>query len=129
MIELLGLSDPIRNRRITIGRFPASLGRAPGNGVVLEAPGVWDHHLRFEWVRGDGIHVRAVGEAPLWVNDRAVREARLSSGDILTFGGARVRFQLSPVRIRRRVLATAATWALIVGTLALELWLLNRAEG
>jgi pSer/pThr/pTyr-binding forkhead associated (FHA) protein len=129
MIELVGLTDPVRGRRYTIRRLPAFLGRNPDSDVALEAPGVWDRHLRFDWDRAQGILVSSLGAAGLWVNDQPVREARLRNGDILTVGGVRLRFQLSPTSVRPRLVSSAVAWLVVFGVMALELWLMGRAGG
>jgi pSer/pThr/pTyr-binding forkhead associated (FHA) protein len=97
--------------------------------VALEAPGVWDRHLRFDWDRAQGILVSSPGAAGLWVNDQPVREARLRNGDILTVGGVRLRFQLSPTSVRPRLVSSAVAWLVVFGVMALELWLMGRAGG
>lgn len=126
MIELTGLSEPVRGRRFVLRRLPATLGRAADNDLVLEAPGVWDQHLCFELDRHAGVRVRVVApEARLWINDRPAAEARLAPGDCLAVGGLTLRFTLAPPQPGRWSLATVLTWGILWSVMLLEALLLT----
>lgn len=125
MVELQGLVGPVAGRHLRIRRLPATLGRSPACDIQVDAPGVWDEHLRFHWDRAHGICVTAVGRAGLLVNDQPASEVRLRNGDVLAVGGIRFRFALSPVQPRRLWVASAFSWFLILGTLILQGWLLQ----
>lgn len=125
MIELVGLSDPVRGRRFILTRLPATVGRSPDNDLVVDGPGVWDRHVRFELDAEAGVRVRVLGpNARLWVEDRLVQETILRAGDCLTLGGLTFRFVLTPLRPQRRNLCAAQTWLLIGLTLVLQAILL-----
>ena len=121
MIELQGLSEPIRGRRFLLTRLPATVGRAPTNDLILEGPGIWDSHLRFDWDHPPGVRVQVLGDGPrLWINGQPATEARLALGDCLTVGGLQLRFALAPTRQKRLMLGTVFTWFWIGSVLLAE---------
>lgn len=126
MIELHGLTDPVAGRQLGVQRLPATLGRSSGCDLQVEAPGVWDQHLRFHWERSRGICVTALGRAGLLVNDQPVSEARLRNGDVIAIGALRLRFSLSPVHPQRLWVASGLSWFLILGSWLLQAWLFQR---
>lgn len=76
---------------VVIDRGTVSLGGAPGNDVVLESEGVADSHARLSR-EADGLYVRPVGEADVYVNGRRIRDrTRVEAGDVLGIHKVQVR--------------------------------------
>lgn len=79
---------------IEIDRSPVVIGRQSDCHVCLAEPGVRDRHAAIER-RLDGYYLRALaGVSGVSVNDQAILEQRLSSGDELEIGSARLRFEV-----------------------------------
>ena len=79
-------------RRAFLLREPrTTVGRAPGNHVVLDRADVSRRHARFEW-RGDGWHVVDLGSTNgTRVNGERVGSAAVAAGDEVALGSVAVR--------------------------------------
>lgn len=76
---------------VVIERGTLSLGGAAGNDVVLESEGVADSHARLS-MEADGLFLRPVGDADVYVNGRRVRDrTRVEAGDVLGIHKVQVR--------------------------------------
>jgi len=115
--------------REDVRRFPFRVGRSDSSDLVVQADGVWDHHLELDFDPARGILVSARSGALLTVNGEAVDQARLANGDLVGLGAASLRFGFSPLRQRRMWVGEAMVWlslvALTAGQLALIYWLLT----
>jgi type VI secretion system FHA domain protein len=81
-------------------RLGGSLGRSPGNELVLDDPGKYISriHARIEY-RDGGYSLVDVGSNPSLVNDRPVgagRSAQLADGDRITLGDYQLVVQVEP---------------------------------
>jgi pSer/pThr/pTyr-binding forkhead associated (FHA) protein len=104
------------------------IGRSADCQIQLVEPGVSNHHAAIER-RADGYFVhRLDSSGATYVNHDVITERRLSSGDELEIGSARIRFEIihggAPGRQRPPVdllqaLATAIVVAVIVGEVTL----------
>jgi hypothetical protein len=109
---------------------PVTIGRAPGCSLQLTDAGVRDHHATIER-RPDGYYLRDhVGNRTVRVNDHAVSDRRLSSGDHIEIGAARLQFQIVhdlPGSRRAfdiwQALAGLVVVALVVGQLGFFGWI------
>jgi len=108
-------------------RFPFQVGRSPQSALVLEEPGVWDHHAEFTLRSGEGVMVSATTDASIIVNGQPVRQVILRNGDLLEAGSVKLRFGLAPTLQHGLRLREAITWlglaALCLGQIALIYWL------
>lgn len=76
---------------VAIERGTLSLGSAAGNDVVLEAEGIEDSHARLA-MEADGLFLRPVGEADVYVNGRRIRDrTHVEAGDVLGLHKVQVR--------------------------------------
>jgi len=100
------------NRSGTIfrsSRFPIRAGREAGLDLTLDDPGIWQRHFLIDW-RDEGLVIEAEPEALLSVNDSPTQRAVLRNGDIITLGGLKIRFSLSPVRQASLAPRECLTW-------------------
>lgn len=113
----------------TIRRFPCLIGRSASTDLRLEEPGVWDRHLRLEFVPGDGITLRVLPGALAALNGQPVEVALLRNGDLIELGATKLEFQLGPTRQRSFRLREIVTWTLFglfcAGEILLIAWLLR----
>lgn len=109
---------------VVIDRGTLSLGSAPGNDIVLESEGIDDSHARLS-MEADGLHLRPVGEADVFVNGRRIHDrTRVVAGDVLGLhkvqirlreaepGGADASVNDAPVPDATRVRPAVAAWQL-----------------
>ena len=127
MVQLQILSGNRSGTVFQFSHFPIRAGREPGLDLSLEDPGVWQRHFLVDW-RDEGIVVEAEPNALLSVNDKSAQKAVLRNGDVITLGGLKIRFSLSPVRQRSLAPREWLTWiglaALCLGQVALVYGLL-----
>jgi pSer/pThr/pTyr-binding forkhead associated (FHA) protein len=115
MIQLKVLSGKMAGSTSVARRFPFPVGRAPGAGLVVEEPGVWEDHFHVEFEPGKGFIAAPQGEALLAVNGEPVRERRLlRNGDSIEIGGARLQFWLGETRQSGMRLQEVLVWAGVV---------------
>jgi predicted component of type VI protein secretion system len=112
----LTLSEGGATRSCVAETFPFTIGRAPGSGLRISAPGAWDCHATIE-VRDGRFHVEPQGEALLLVNDEPCRGGLLKMGDRISLGAARVTVSLSPPPQKGLAARESVVWAAI-GALA-----------
>lgn len=129
MIQLRILSGKQAGVSWVARRFPVRAGRAAGNDLKLEEPGVWDEHFRLEFVPRQGIRLRPGPSAPTLLNGEPTAGGMLRNGDLIEAGALKLRFWLSPTRQRALALRETLTWAGIAtvtaGQLALIYWLVK----
>ena len=115
--------------QIEAHRFPFTLGQARDCNHLIEAKGVWPHHLTLEDAGEKGIVARHQPEATLLVNGAAVAKGvRLQNGDYIELGAAKLRFWLAPLgQAGQRAIETMiwiALGILVFGQAGLLAWLL-----
>ena len=110
-------------------RFPVRIGRDDASDLQVEEPGVWDQHLRVDFIPADGFVLSAQTNALAAVNGQSVQETVLRSGDLIEAGSLKLQFWLSETRqagLRGRELLTwAAIASVSLGQIALIYWLLS----
>ncbi|HKI70288.1 MAG TPA: FHA domain-containing protein [Verrucomicrobiae bacterium] len=110
-------------------RFPVHIGRSVGADLQLEDDGIWDDHLRIDFLSAEGFVLGAHADALATVNGQPVQSAVLHNGDVIEIGAAKIRFWLGEVRQRRFRLRESFTWAIVVAVtaaqIALVYWLLR----
>jgi hypothetical protein len=95
-------------------RFPVRIGRAPTADLKLEEAGVWENHLRLEFIPAQGILLRTEPEAWVQVNGQVVDQAVLRNGDAIEFGAVRLQFWLGETRRASLRLREGFSWSVIV---------------
>ncbi len=114
MVQLEIISGKSAGASLVTRRFPVLLGRSPEAQVLLEEPGVWNSHAQIDFVAHEGFFLRAEPNALTAVNGQAVAETLLRNGDVISLGGAQVRFWLAPARQRGLLVREGVFWALLV---------------
>ena len=109
--------------------FPVRIGRAATADVRPEDNGVWDEHIRLEFLPAEGVILKSQSEALTTVNQEPVREVILRNGDQIGVGSSKIQFWLSENRQAGLGLREGLTWAGIVlvslGQVGLIYWLLH----
>jgi pSer/pThr/pTyr-binding forkhead associated (FHA) protein len=77
-------------RHVAVDRPVNTIGRSLENDIVLEDPGVSRRHAQIRWRNGRFVLLDLGSRAGTLVNDRPISEHELTSGDIITLGGAQV---------------------------------------
>ncbi len=114
MYRLLFLNGKFKGKRLTIQQGSVLIGRDPECQIDLDDDDeVSRHHAVIEY-RGDSPVIRDLGaKNPIEVNQQAVKEHRLRSGDRIEIGRTVLEFQAatasSPPRHRRRFSKMQAT--------------------
>jgi hypothetical protein len=130
MIRLHILSGAHAGARYDAFHFPITLGRSDQSDISRNEPGVWPSHCKILWLK-EGIVLEVEPDAMASVNGVPIPRAVLRNGDLITLGGATIRFGLSPVRQSRAALLEWLTWtalaALSLGQVAVIYWI-NRAN-
>ncbi|MFM2293846.1 MAG: hypothetical protein RLZZ350_259 [Verrucomicrobiota bacterium] len=119
--QLAGDSQVVRH-------FPYRLGRAPANDLRLEAPGIWDQHLRLDFDPTQGFIATALGDALATVNGWPIQAVILRNGDTLDLGSIKLQFWLAAANqsplLGSKLFIWLALAAVTAAQLALLLWLL-----
>ena len=129
MIQLRILSGKMAGDIQVVRRFPFRIGRAAGNDLVLDDPGVWDNHLTLELQKNEGFTLHTAPETFAAINDQRQTSARLRNGDRISFGSAKIQFWLAAPRQRGLRLRELAVWLIIAAVTAFQFvliyWLLK----
>lgn len=129
MFQLSILSGKMAGTVCVARHFPFRVGRNSDADLVSDEPGVWENHLDFQFLPGQGIQANAHGEALMTRNAERVATALLRNGDTLEIGGLKLRFWLSDVALvshrARELLSWAGLTVLFGGQLAVIYWLLR----
>ena len=121
MIQLRVLSGKKAGDTLVVRHFPFSVGRAPQNDLMLDEPGVWDRHLTFEFHKPDGFILHTEADAFAAINDEHQKtSARLSNGDVISFGSAKIQFWLSAPLQRGLRLRELFVWFILSGITAFQ---------
>jgi pSer/pThr/pTyr-binding forkhead associated (FHA) protein len=94
--RLLALNGPLRGRAYDLGEAPVTLGRGADCEISIDLASISRRHAQF-LCRGDVCFVRDLGSRNgIIVNGRAVREAQLRHGDVVTVGEIEMQFEAAP---------------------------------
>lgn len=110
MVLLRALSGTTAGMDTVARRFPFRVGRAPGNELRLEAPGLWDQHFQLEATAAHRVAVVTQAGAITTVNGQPVSRVDLRLGDVIAAGAARFLFWLSPPRQTGLAWRETVTW-------------------
>ena len=129
MVQLKVLSGKTAGDLWIARRFPVWIGRAPSSNLKLEEPGVWDSHVRIDFVRKEGFVLQTQPNALASVNNQPVERAVLRTGDLVQLGSVKLQFWLSEprqvgLRFREWLTWTAIT-IISLAQVALIYWLLR----
>ncbi|MBW8863372.1 MAG: hypothetical protein JF609_00300, partial [Verrucomicrobia bacterium] len=86
--------------------------------------GVWDSHLAIGFDRSEGFKLETAPDAFAAVNEQPQSNARLSNGDVISFGSAKLQFWLAPAKLRGLRLREAFVWLLLIGATLAQVALL-----
>ncbi len=123
MLQLTILGQGPRETTAVI-RYPFRIGRAPGDQLRIEAPGVWERHCTLEWRGADGIQLVGHPEAMTAVNGQRVNETRVRNGDVLEIGGIRLLISVSPLPQRSFRLLEWLFWSGYSAAALLQVYLM-----
>lgn len=126
MIQLRILSGKMAGDIRVVRHFPFHIGRAAGNELVLDEPGVWDRHLTLEFQKNEGFTLRTAENAFAAINDQQSVSARLRNGDVISFGSAKMQFWLAAPRPRGLPLREILVWFILAAVTAFQFLLIYR---
>jgi pSer/pThr/pTyr-binding forkhead associated (FHA) protein len=99
--RLTVLAGPEEGREYTFERIEITIGRTMENDVVLPDPGISRQHLSIR-DKGGAYILKDLGSSNgTLLNGRKVLEEVLKSGDVITIGGAKVRFEAEESKASR----------------------------
>lgn len=125
MIELRLLEGLQAGGQWSARRFPVRIGRSADSDLILEDPGVWDHHVEIGYDPASGFYMTPLSEGAVIVNQEPVESAALKNGDKLTLGGAVIQFWIAPARQRRFKFMEFLVWTALLGLFAAQLLLIR----
>jgi predicted component of type VI protein secretion system len=109
MVQLQILSGRRAGVIYESAHFPLTVGRSEQADIALDDPGVWPFHCQIHW-RKEGLVLEVDPEAMASVNGTPSPRTVLRNGDVLTLGGAVLRFTLSPMKQKSLALREGLTW-------------------
>jgi hypothetical protein len=124
MVQLRILSGKMAGDVQVVRHFPFYIGRAAGNDLCLDEPGIWDKHLTFGFQKEEGFTLETAADALATVNGQPQKSTRLRNGDIISCGSAKIQFWLAPARLRGLRTREMFVWALLVTVTAIQLALI-----
>ena len=99
--RLTVLAGPEEGRDYTFERIEITIGRTMENDVVLPDPGISRQHLSIR-DKGGAYILKDLGSSNgTLLNGRKVLEEVLKSGDVITIGGAKIRFEAEESKASR----------------------------
>jgi pSer/pThr/pTyr-binding forkhead associated (FHA) protein len=129
MVQLKVLSGKKAGTSWVARRFPVRIGRSSADDLQLEESGVWQQHLKLDFIPAEGIVLSAQPDALATVNGQPVHQAVLRNGDTIEIGSLRMQFWLSETRQSGLRVREGLTWAGIaavsLGQIGLIYWLLR----
>jgi pSer/pThr/pTyr-binding forkhead associated (FHA) protein len=126
MIQLRILTGKMAGDIQVVRHFPFRIGRTSDNDLVLNEPGVWDHHLTLGFQKDEGFLLKADENAFAVINEEQQISARLRNGDVISFGSAKIQFWLSPPRQRGLQIRELFIWILLAAVTACQMTLISR---
>jgi pSer/pThr/pTyr-binding forkhead associated (FHA) protein len=98
-----------------VPRYPFRIGRASGDQLRIQEPGVWESHCTLEWRGAEGIHLIGNAQAITSVNGQTVTEIRVRNGDLVELGAARLLLSVRPVPQRSFRVLEILVWLTLAG--------------
>lgn len=93
-VELLGLTEPVEDRRFKLNKALLTVGRSPFNDIIIKAPSVSSQHAELEMIDSAWLVRDLESSNGTYINDMLVEEELLYSDDCLMFG--EVEFTFDP---------------------------------
>lgn len=128
MLELLIQSGPDQGKLLKASSIPCVIGRSAANAVVLQGPGVWDHHAEITLGQDGRFHIRMLGDATGYRTSGHEASWMLRNGEPFHLGGVRLCLGLSPGRQRPQRPAEILAWLVFAFVLIVEAWLALRTS-
>ena len=125
MIELRFLQGTQAGGQWSARRFPVRIGRSPESDLVLEDPGVWEHHVEIGYDDASGFYMTPLSEGAVIVNQQAMESAVLKNGDTLTLGGAVIQLWIAPARQRHFQFMEFLVWTALLALFAAQYLLIR----
>jgi hypothetical protein len=125
MIQFVFLSGPTAGASWVARHFPVRAGRAVGNDLRLEAPGVFDRHFEVDVKAGPALELSVLEPALANVNGQPVTRCVLRNGDLVEAGSVRLRFWLAPTRQSGLWASQVGVWLAWFAVLAAQVVLLR----
>ncbi len=113
-----------KGKRYDIASFPFVIGNNQTAELTLSEPGIWPDHIVLELEDGKGPCVSRLGEGSLSINSEPAESAPLRNGDLLSIGGALLRFGIARPKRKSLVFQNAASWVAIAVVALCELVLI-----
>ena len=110
MVQFKFLSGKMAGTSLEARRFPVRLGRSAKADVRIQEPGVWDEHLRINYLPKEGFELVAFPTALVTINHHPVHRALLKPGDNIEVGSLRLQFWLSETKQKSSVFRERLTW-------------------
>jgi len=98
MVQFKVLSGKKAGTMWSARRFPVQIGRGQSADLQLEESGVWDRHLRLDFVPLEGLVLTSQPEALTRVNGEPVQQTALRNGDTIELGATSLQFWLTDCR-------------------------------
>lgn len=93
MPQLIASVEGVEIKQVYLTRDRTTLGRKPGNDIVLDNLAVSGNHCVFELLGLADVFVEDLGSTNgTFVNNQRVKRQRLHDGDVIAIGSFRVRF-------------------------------------
>ncbi len=93
MPQLIASVEGVEIRRVYLTRDRTTLGRKPGNDIVLDNLAVSGHHCVFELHGLADVFVQDLGSTNgTFVNNHRVKRQQLHDADVLAIAGFRIRY-------------------------------------
>jgi hypothetical protein len=113
MIQFSILSGKRAGTSFVARRFPVRIGRDATCELQAEEGGVWDQHIRIDFIPADGFVLSAQPDCFVAVNAQPVQQTALRSGDIIEAGSLKLQFWLSETRQSGLRVREGLTWVAI----------------
>ncbi|MDX1952944.1 MAG: FHA domain-containing protein [Verrucomicrobiota bacterium] len=123
MLQLKILSGKRAGEIHTFSILPAFVGRSSSSTLRIEEPGVWDQHLQICF-SNEKIQFATQEGATTLQNGNPVPVGTLRNGDLLEIGSCKLSIWLSPPPQKKLLLRELATWGVVFGVTALEIFLI-----
>jgi hypothetical protein len=127
MVSFQILSGKMAGTKWSTRHLPFSVGRSASAALRLDEPGVWDKHFEVSLQLPNSIVLQTSQNVSVTVSGKPTQETVLKNGDLIEFGGVKLRFDLTPTQQKRLTLRELSTWIglglLSLGQVVLIYWL------
>ena len=124
MIQLKILSGRMAGTSFVTRHFPVRVGRAAGNDLQLEEPGVWDEHFQINLAGKAGFTFEPQPDTLTTINGQPAQPAPLRNGDLIEIGALKIQFWLTEAPQKALKIREAFVWGMITAVTLLQLALI-----